>query len=197
MEIAAPNPENLTHLLQAWARGDSVALDQLVPVIYAELRRIAHRCMAHENPGQTLQSTALVHEAYLRLVDYHQVSWQNRAHFFAVAARQMRHILIDIARSRQEVKHGGAPRRLSLDEVAELSEEKSLELVALDDALNDLEVLDPRKAQVVEMRYFGGLSVEETAVVLKVSDRTVLRDWETARVWLYRQLQRVGRDKEA
>jgi RNA polymerase sigma-70 factor, ECF subfamily len=183
-------PEDVTNLLQAWAGGDGAALEQLVPVVYRELRLIAHRCMSHENLGQTLQSTALAHEAYMRLVDYHSAPWQNRAHFFAVAARQMRHILIDIARAKQQSKRGCTPRRFSLDEVAELSQERSLDLLALDDALKDLEKLDERKAQIVEMRYFGGLSVEETAAVLKVSERTVLRDWETARVWLYRQLQR-------
>lgn len=183
-------PEDVTNLLQAWAGGDGTALEQLVPVVYRELRRIAHRCMLHENPGQTLQSTALAHEAYMRLVDYHSAPWQNRAHFFAVAARQMRHILIDIARAKHQHKRGCTPRRFLLDEVAELSQERSLDLLALDDALKDLEKLDERKARIVEMRYFGGLSVEETAAVLRVSVWTVMRDWETARVWLYRQLQR-------
>jgi RNA polymerase sigma factor (TIGR02999 family) len=197
MEAASSHPGDLTHLLQAWGEGDSAALEKLVPAVYGELRRIAQRSMSNENPGQTLQATALAHEAYLRLVDYHQASWQNRAHFFAVAARQMRHILIDIARSKHQIKRGCAPKRLSLDEAPELSDERSLELLSLDDALKDLEKLDPRKAQIVEMRYFGGLSVEETAAVLKVSDRTVLRDWETARVWLYRQLQRGGSHKES
>jgi len=189
MEVTSASPGDLTHLLQAWGEGDSAALERLVPVVYGELRRIAQRCMSTENSGQTLQATALAHEAYLKLVDYHHASWQNRAHFFAVAARQMRHILIDIARSKHQIKRGCTPKRLSLEEAPELSDEKSLELLVLDDALKDLEKLDARKAQIVEMRYFGGLSVEEIAAVLKVSDRTVLRDWETARVWLYRQLR--------
>jgi RNA polymerase sigma-70 factor, ECF subfamily len=190
METASAEPGDLTNLLQAWAGGDTQALERLVPVVYGELCRIAQRCISHETPGQTLQATALAHEAYLRLVGCKHVSWQNRAHFFAVAARQMRHILIDIARSKHQLRRGCSPKRVSLEEAPELSNEKSSELLALEDALKDLEKLDPRKAQIVEMRYFGGLTVEETAVVLKVSDRTVMRDWETARVWLYRQLRR-------
>ncbi len=195
METASVDPGDLTNLLQAWAGGDTQALERLVPAVYGELRRIAQRCMSGENPGQTLQATALAHEAYLRLVGCGHVSWQNRAHFFAVAARQMRRILIDIARAKHQIKRGRSPRRLSLEEVPELSDERSSELLALEDALKDLEKLDPRKAQIVEMRYFGGLSVEETAVVLKVSERTVLREWETARVWLYRQLRRGSSNK--
>jgi RNA polymerase sigma factor (TIGR02999 family) len=189
METASADSGDLTNLLQAWAAGDSQALGRLVPAIYGELRRIAQHCISGENPGQTLQATALAHEAYLRLVDCRHVSWQNRAHFFAVAARQMRRILIDIARSKHQIKRGRSPKRLSLEEAPELSDEKSSEWLALEDALKDLEKLDPRKAQIVEMRYFGGLSVAETAAVLRISDRTVLREWETARTWLYCQLR--------
>jgi len=196
METASSEPGDLTNLLQAWAGGDTQALERLVPVVYGELRRIAQRCISHENPGQTLQATALAHEAYLRLLGCRNVSWQNRAHFFAVAARQMRHILIDIARSKNQLRRGCSPKRVSLEEAPELSDEKSSELLALEDALKDLEKLDPRKAQIVEMRYFGGLTVGETAAVLRVSDRTVMRDWETARVWLYRQLRRGTFNKE-
>jgi RNA polymerase sigma-70 factor, ECF subfamily len=196
MVTASSHPGDLTRLLQAWSDGDSAALERLVPVVYGELRRIAQRCMSNENPGQTLQATALAHEAYLKLVDYRHVTWQNRAHFFAVAARQMRHILIDIARSKHQIKRGGSPKRLSLEEAPELKDQKSWELLALDDALSDLEKFDARKARIVEMRYFGGLSVEETAAVLNVSERTVLREWETARVWLYRYLQRGSPGEE-
>ncbi len=192
METASADPGDLTNLLQAWAKGDSQALERLIPAVYGELRRIAQRCMSGENPGQTLQATALAHEAYLKLVGHRNVSWQNRAHFFAVAARQMRRILIDIARAKRQLKRGCSPKRLSLEEAPELSDERSSELLALEDALSDLEQFDPRKAQIVEMRYFGGLTVEETAAVLKISDRTVLREWETARVWLYRQLQHIS-----
>jgi RNA polymerase sigma factor (TIGR02999 family) len=196
METASADPGDLTNLLQAWATGDTQALERLVPAVYGELRRIARRFMSAENSGQTLQATALVHEAYLRLLGCRNVSWQNRAHFFAVAARQMRHILIDIARSKHQLKRGCSPKRVSLEEAPELSDEKRSELLALEDALTGLEKLDPRKAQIVEMRYFGGLSVEETAAVLKISDRTILREWETARVWLYRQLRHGDRPVE-
>ncbi len=189
MESRAASSEEITQLLHAWAGGDAEALERLVPVVFRELRRIAHHYMSREGPGQTIQSTALVHEAYLRLLNYRDISWKDRAHFFAVAARQMRHILTDIARARQQAKRGAGARPVSLDTVAELSEEKSAELLALDEALEELEKIDERKARVVELRHFGGLSLEETAKVLKVTTRTVLRDWETARAWLYQQLQ--------
>ncbi len=196
MDNASVDPGELTNLLHAWAGGDSQALQRLVTEVYAELRRIAQRCMSGEDPGQTLQATALAHEAYLRLVGYGHVSWQNRAHFFAAAARQMRRILIDIARSKRQLKRGRSPKRLSLEEAPELADEKSAELLALEDALRDLEKLDPRKAQIVELRYFGGLSTEEIAAVLRVSERTILREWETARVWLYCQLRHGNRPGE-
>ncbi len=189
MKSGAASPEEITQLLRAWAGGDAEALERLVPIVYRELRRIAHRCMSREGPGQTLQSTALVHEACLRLLNYRDISWRDRAHFFAVAARQMRHILIDIARAKQQAKRGAGARRVSLDAVAEVSEEKGAELLALDEALEELEKVDERKVRVVELRHFGGLSLEETAKVLKVTTRTVSRDWETARAWLYQRLQ--------
>jgi RNA polymerase sigma factor (TIGR02999 family) len=180
---------NITELLLAWREGKPDALEALTPLVYAELRRLAHRYMAGERVGHTLQSTALVNEAYLRLVDSSRVQWQNRAHFFAVSAQLMRRILVDFARSRQYAKRGGNAPVLSLDEVPVISEECA-QLAELDDALTALSAVDPRKAQVVELRFFGGLSVEETAEVLKVSKETVMRDWRLAKSWLRRELQR-------
>lgn len=187
--MTAVSPQDITGLLQAWSEGQQDALQRLTPVVYAELRRLAHHYMAGERTGHTLQSTALVHEAYLRLVDSSRVRWQNRAHFFAVSSQLMRRILVDFARSRQYAKRGGKAPRLSLDEVAIVSDDCA-ELAALDDALNALAALDPRKCQVVELRFFGGLSVEETSEVLKVSAETVMRDWRLAKVWLRRELRR-------
>lgn len=169
------SPQEVTQLLAAWSNGDQAALDELMPLVYAELRRLARRYMNRESPGHTLQTTALVNEAYLRLVDAREVRWQNRAHFFAVAAQMMRRILVDFARSRQNLKRGGDVQQVSLDE-----------------ALSTLAALDPRQAQVVELRFFGGLSNEETAEVLKVSVGTVRRDWSLAQAWLYRELNRGG-----
>jgi RNA polymerase sigma-70 factor (ECF subfamily) len=179
----------VSSLLLAWSGGDQAALDRLTPIVYSELRRMATRYMRNERPGHTLQSTALVHEAYTRLVDYKRMQWQNRAHFFAIAAQLMRRILVEHAR-RHGVKRGGGFHHISLDEAPMLANpsEGDPDLVALDDAMNDLARLDPRKVQVVEMRYFGGLSVEETAEVLKISTVTVKRDWRSARTWLYREL---------
>src|SRR5271169_5105067 len=174
-------------LLRAWSDGDRDALDRLTPIVYDELHRLAQRYMKHERPGHSLQTTALVNEAYMRLVDYKGMQWQNRAHFFAVSAQLMRRILVDHAR-RHNLKRGGGVQHVSLDHTAIAGGERSADLVALDDALNLLGTLDPRTVQVVEMRFFGGLSVEETAEVLKVSSVTVMRDWNTARAWLYRQL---------
>lgn len=179
----------VTDLLAAWSDGDQTALDKLMPLVYAELRRIAHRYMKRENPGHTLQTTALIHEAYLRLVNQPDAHWQNRAHFFAVAAGVMRHILTDFARARQFAKRGGAAHTVSLDEASVVSPERLAEVVALDDALKTLAAIDPRKSQIVELRYFGGLSVEETADVLRISPRTVMREWVSAKAWLYRELQ--------
>ena len=183
-------PSGVTQLLKAWSGGEESALEKLVPLVYTELRRLARRHMARERPGQTLQATALVNEAYLRLVDAPQASWQNRAHFFAVCAQMMRRILVDRARSRQALKRGTGGPALELDEAVVVAGGRGADLVALDDALKDLATLDPRKAQVVELRFFGGLSVEETAEVLKVSKETVMRDWKLAKSWLRRELSR-------
>lgn len=187
--MAAASPQDITDLLQAWSEGKQDALQRLTPLVYGELHRLARHYMAAERTGHTLQSTALVNEAYLRLVDSSRVRWQNRAHFFAVSAQLMRRILVDFARSRHYAKRGGKAPMLSLDEVAVVREECA-ELAALDDALNALAAVDLRKSQVVELRFFGGLSVEETAEVLKVSAETVMRDWKLAKVWLRRELMR-------
>jgi RNA polymerase sigma-70 factor (ECF subfamily) len=184
---------DLTGLLIEWARGDKAALDQLTPLVYDEIRRIAHRYVQHEREGQTLQTTALVHEAYLRLAGSQNVDWQNRAHFFAVTAQVMRHILIDHARRRQYVKHGGQVQRVSFDAVTReavmMSQPRAAELLALDEALTELARLDPRKSRLVELRYFGGLSIEETADVLEVSAMTVRRDWRAAKAWLFKAVK--------
>ena len=182
---AAPNP---TTLLLAWGRGDETALDQLIPLVHDELRQLARRHMAGERPGHTLQATALVNEAYLRLIEVNQVRWQNRAHFFAMASRVMRRILVDAARARGFQKRGGGAETVSLDEALLVSGEPRQDLVALDDALNALAAFDLRKSQVVEMRFFGGLRVEETAAALHVSADTVMRDWRLAKAWLVREL---------
>ena len=174
-------------LLQSWSDGDQSALDGLAPIVHNELRRLAHYYMQRERSGHTLQTTALVNEAYMRLVDYKRMQWQDRAHFFAVSAQVMRRILVDHARS-HNIKRGRRVQHMPLDEVATLNDDRSGDFVALDDALNALGDLDPRKAQIIEMRFFGGLSVEETAEVLKVSPATVRRDWSIAKLWLYREL---------
>jgi RNA polymerase sigma factor (TIGR02999 family) len=186
--MASPSPGDVTRLLVAWSKGEQAALAELVPLVYRELHRLAKRHMNREQPGHSLQTTALVHEAYLRLVDSTAVEWQDRAHFFAVSARLMRRILVDFGRNRRSLKRGGGARELSLDDAAPLSKERGTDLVALDDALRALEALDPRQSQVVELRYFGGLTVEETAEVLHVSPGTVRRDWSLARAWLNREL---------
>jgi RNA polymerase sigma factor (TIGR02999 family) len=185
---------NPTSLLLAWGRGDQSALDQLMPLVEDELRRLARRHMSRERVGHTLQATALVNEAYLRLIEVTQVQWQNRAHFFAMASRVMRRILVDAARARRYQKRGGGAERVSLDEVLVVSSEPRHELVALDDAQSALAAIDARKSQVVEMRFFGGLSVEETAEALHVSADTVMRDWRLARGWLLRELSGEQRD---
>ena len=182
---AAPNP---TTLLLAWGRGDETALDQLIPLVHDELRQLARRHMAGERPGHTLQATALVNEAYLRLIEVNQVRWQNRAHFFAMASRVMRRILVDAARARGYQKRGGGAETVSLDEALLVSGGPRQDMIALDDALNALAAFDLRKSQVVEMRFFGGLRVEETAAALHVSADTVMRDWRLAKVWLVREL---------
>ena len=179
---------NITQLLRAWASGDQAALDQLTPVIYSELRRRAHNYMKNERPGHTLQTTALAHEAWMRLVNVSVADWKDRAHFFAIAARVMRHILVDGARARRREKRSGSSQRVDLGRIADFSPGRDRELVAIDDALQALAALDARKARVIELRFFGGLSVAETAEVLKVSEDTVFRDWRLARTWLLRQI---------
>jgi RNA polymerase sigma-70 factor (ECF subfamily) len=192
--MTKPSPHEVSQLLLAWSDGDQSALDKLVPLVHAELRRLASHYMSRERAGHSLQTTALVNEAYLRLVDYKRMQWQGRAHFFAVSAQLMRRILVEHARSRQYLKHGGGAARVSLEEAAVISEERAADLVALDDALENLAAIDQRKSRVVELRFFGGLSVEETAEVLKVSPVTVMRDWSTAKAWLYRELSQGGED---
>jgi RNA polymerase sigma factor (TIGR02999 family) len=191
--IEMPFDQNVTELLLAWQAGDQTALDKLLPAVQPELRRIARRHMAGERPGHVLQPTALVNEAYLRLTASKDVQWQGRAHFFAVAAQVMRRILVDYARERARVKRGGGAFRISLSDADHLAILQRTDLVALDDALNALEKFDPRKSKVIELRFFGGLSLQETADVLQVSVGTVRRDWSLARAWLYRELGDVAR----
>jgi RNA polymerase sigma-70 factor, ECF subfamily len=191
---ASTGGEDVSGLLHAWSAGDQNALDQLTPIVYDELRRLAAQYLRRERTGHSLQATALVNEAYLRLVDYKHMRWENRAHFFAVSAQLMRRILVDHAR-RHNLKRGGGVQHLSLDETAVVGGERPHDLVELDDALEGLARMDPRKAQVVELRFFGGLSVEETAEVLKVSGVTVMRDWSSARAWLYREMSGGARDE--
>jgi RNA polymerase sigma factor (TIGR02999 family) len=190
-----PSPKEVTELLVAWSQGDPSALDRLVPLVHAELHRLAHGYMGRERAGHTLQTTALVNEAYLRLIDSSQVRWQSRAHFFAIAAQLMRRILVDFARSRHNLKRGGTAKRISLDEELLVPREPDPDLIALDQALDALAAVDPRQARAVELRFFGGLSVEETAKVLKVSPETVHRDWRVAKAWLLRELDRGKRDE--
>ncbi len=178
----------ITELLHAWRQGDERALEKLTPQVYRELHRAAKRCMERERDGHSLQTTALINELYLRLSDLKPIDWQNRAHFFALCARQMRRILTDQARARQSHKRGGGAQRFSLDVDLVATPEASANLVAVDDALNRLAKVDERKSQVVEMRFFGGLSVDETAEVLRVSPETVMRDWKLAKAWLHREL---------
>jgi RNA polymerase sigma-70 factor, ECF subfamily len=185
-----PDPADVTRLLRAWASGRQDAMEELAPVVYQELRRIARRYMRREAEGNTLQTTALVNEAFLRLLGGTSPAWQDRLHFFAVAAQMMRRILIDAARARLRDKRGGASPRVTLDEKLDALPLRPNELIALDDALAELATLDPRRAQVVELRYFGGLSVEETAEVLHVSPQTVMRDWKLAKGWLARSMAR-------
>jgi RNA polymerase sigma factor (TIGR02999 family) len=183
---------NITELLVAWGHGDQGALDALAPLVQRELHRVAARQLAGERPGHILQPTALVNEVYLRLIDWHDVKWQNRAHFFGVAARIMRRILVDVARARRRDKRGGDAIQVSLADVVDVALPATHDLVSLDDALNTLETLDPRQSQVVELRFFGGLSLEEVAEALQVSVGTVRRDWSLAQAWLYRELNRAS-----
>jgi len=184
----SPSPQEITQLLVAWGDGNESALEQLAPLVHHELHRLAHHYMKNEPPGHILQTSALVNEAYIRLIDWKSVRWQNRAHFFAVSAQMMRRILVDFARSKQYAKRGGGALQVSLGEAAAFADCGDADLVALDEALTALADLDPRKGQVVEMRFFGGLSVKEVAEVLKVSEETVMRDWRLSKVWLMRQL---------
>src|SRR5215213_559113 len=178
--------KQITRLLVAWGDGDDAALNQLAPLIHAELHRLAHQYMSRERPGHLLQTSALINEAYIRLIDWKNVRWQNRAHFFGVSAQLMRRILVDFARANGYAKRGGGALHLDLEEVAVVSPDRGTDIVALDEALTSLAALSPRQSQVVELRFFGGLSLEETAEVLKVSVGTVRRDWSLARAWLHR-----------
>jgi RNA polymerase sigma factor (TIGR02999 family) len=193
-ESAKPNPGELTQLLIAWSQGDERALEQLAPLVYAELRKLAHRYMTRERAGHTLQTTALVHEAFLRLIGSPQESWQNRAQFYAIAAQMMRRILVDYARANSRAKRGGETTRIALEEVDFLVSKPALDLdvIALDAALEKLAEIDPRRSRVVELRFFGGLSVEETAYVLQVAPDTVVRDWRVAKAWLFRYLNHAN-----
>lgn len=186
--MTTPAPHEVTQLLLAWNQGDPAALEKLTPLIYEELRRLARHYMSGERPGHLLQTTALVNEAYLRLVDSSQVRWQNRAHFLAVSAQLMRRILVDFARSRHRLKRGGEALQVSLAEAMIVPQAQGQDLVALDEALSALAAVDERKCRVVELRFFGGLSVEETAEALQVSPDTVMRDWKLAKVWLLREM---------
>ena len=184
-----PPQHEVTDLLIAWSNGDEVAREQLMAVVYQELHRLAHHYMKRESPGHTLQTSALVNEAFLRLVDQRDVKWKNRAHFFGIAAQMMRRILVDYARSRRYAKRGGGVKEISLEE-AIVSDERSAEIVALDETLERLAEIDQRKSQIVELRFFGGLSIEEAAEVLDVSPGTVMRDWTMAKAWLRREISR-------
>ena len=187
-QMAEVDTHEVTQLLIDWSNGDRAALDALVPLVEQELRRLAHRYMGRERVDHTLQTTALVNEAYVRLVNRKNVKWQNRAHFFGIAAQLMRTILVDHARSRTSAKRGGAAGRLQLDEALVVSEQKATEVIALDDALNQLALMDAQQSRIVELRFFGGLTVEETAEVLHLSPATIKREWSTAKAWLYREL---------
>ena len=187
-----PSPSNVSELLRNWRNGDKQAQEQLFQTVYKELHRQAAGYLRHEGPGLSLQTTDLIHEAYLRLTDQRDVEWQNRLHFFAVAATVMRHILVDHARSRQAAKRGGSAIRLPLEEAIVVQQGQDLDFVALDEALTRLAEVDAQQSEVVELRFFGGLSVEETAKLLEVSERTVKRDWNVAKAWLRRELSQGG-----
>jgi RNA polymerase sigma factor (TIGR02999 family) len=189
------SPQEVTQLLADWGNGDRTALDQLFPLVQLELRRIAQRQMSQERPGHTLQATALVNEAYLKLVGQQGFAWQNRAHFFAVCAQVMRHILIDHARAHARDKRGGGAIQVSLNDMAVIADDQASQFLALDEALRVLENLDPQKGKIVELRYFGGLSIEETADVLNISPRTVRREWQRSKAWLYRMISEGTTDE--
>jgi RNA polymerase sigma-70 factor, ECF subfamily len=186
--LMPPGPHQVTTLLKEWSDGDETALEQLMPLVYDELHRLAHQHMRREKRGNVLQTSALINEAYLRLVDEPRVHWQNRAHFFGIAARLMRRILVDEARKRNSAKRGGGAIQVSLNEATSVAQEQAANVVALDDALRSLEAIDSRQSEIVELRFFGGLSIEETAGVLKVSPGTVMRDWTFARAWLRNEM---------
>ena len=186
----AQNSHEVTQLLIQWSNGDKAALDKLMPLIYEELRQLARHYMNRERAGHTLQTTALVNEAYLRLINRKQVHWQNRAHFFAIAAHLMRSILVDHARSHAYAKRGGGARKIALDEALAVSQQRAADVVALDDALKRLAEIDPQQSRIVEMKFFGGLTIEETAEVLGLSPATIKREWSTAKAWLYHELNR-------
>jgi RNA polymerase sigma-70 factor (ECF subfamily) len=190
IRMEALSQRQITQLLLDWSDGDQDALNKLIPLVYQELKRIARYYMRRERAGHTLQTSALVNEAYIRLVDYKKMRWQDRAHFLAVAAQAMRRILVEHARGHTRAKRGGDARKVSLDEAATLADEKAADMVALDAALNSLAEFDPRKSQIVELRYFGGLTVEETADVIEASPATVKREWNTAKIWLHREINR-------
>ncbi len=190
--MTKPSPEEMSQLLRDWSDGDQSALDKVMPVVYQELRRLAHHYMRNERADHTLQTTALVNEAYMRLADYKKMRWQSRAHFFAVAAQVMRRILVENARSRNYAKRGGGAQKVELDEAALVSAGRSAEVIAVDEALIELESWDARKGRIVELRFFGGLSIEETAEVLKVSPTTVQREWRSAKAWLHRAISQRG-----
>jgi RNA polymerase sigma factor (TIGR02999 family) len=186
--MTEPSPHAVTQLLLKWRQGDQAALDELMPIVYDELRRLARRYISRERTGHTMQTSDLVHEAYMRLIDYTRIQWQDRSHFMAVAAQAMRRILVEHARARRGAQRGGGRLRVTLTEAADVACEQASDLLKLDEALSGLAALDPRKARIVELRYFGGLSVEETAEVLGISRATLLRDWQTARMWLMRDM---------
>src|SRR5215207_6705630 len=188
----APSPQEISRLLAAWGGGDRAALDELIPLVYGELRRLAHLYTGGESPGHTLQTSALVNEAYLRLADRTNPRWQNRAHFFAICAQLMRQILVDHARRRRSRKRGGDARRVTLDDGVIVSDQRAADVVALDEALARLAELDLRHSRIVELRFFGGLGIEETAEVLGVSPGTVMRDWTLAKAWLRREISGGG-----
>lgn len=185
-------PQEITQLLLSWSKGDDAALEKLIQLVYPELRKLARRYMGRESPDHTLQTSALINEAYLRLVDQRSVEWQDRAHFFAMAAQVMRHILIDHARRHLYKKRGGGAQHVSLDEVVIVCQERATELVALDEALTSLAKIDERKSKIVELRFFGGLSVDETAKAMQLSPVTIMREWRAAKAWLHREVDRKG-----
>lgn len=193
--MSEPAAREITQLLKAWGEGDPSALDQLAPLVYAELHRLARGYMRGEREGHLLQTTALINEAWVRLIDWQDARWQNRAHFFGVAAQMMRRILVDFARERGASKRGGSAQQVVLEEAVLVSANRSADIIALDEALNTLADFDARKSRIVEMRFFGGLDVEETAAVLKLSSRTVKREWNLARAWLYQELMQDKRNE--